>query len=1397
MAIKLKTINYLFVALLTVVCTCIFAVPEALAAVSADIYWTDPVNVSVAGGVLTKTAGSPWGAGAASAQVITGDGAVEFSAIQTSKARMLGLSSTNIDESYATIGYAIDAAAGGAVVIFESGVKVGNFGTYQSGDILRIERIGSAIYYKRNGATFYTSAITSSGDLIADASLNQDGAAIEHAMIEGAADIGVPVANAGADQTAISGNLVTLDGTASSDGNGTIVDYKWVQVQNDPNDPVVALAGDTTDTPSFTAPAVDGITVLTFELTVTDNDGLLAKDSVNVTVSPALAVTTTTLPGATQGALYSQILAVINGTPPYTWSIATGGLPTGISLDTNTGEISGTPLYLGTTAFTVQVTDAVLDTATQDLSITVNPPSAAVPIDWTDLVNVSAVGGTLTKTGGGTWGAGAASTQSISGDGAVEFTANQTTAARMLGLSSSNVDAGYNTINYALEASGSGLMFVFENGVNQGNFGTYQSGDILSVERIGTLIFYKRNGVTFHTSSVPYSGTLIADASLNQDGAAIEDAKIVGAVTLGLPIADAGADQLVNEGDSVTLDGTGSTDSDGTVVGYDWVQTGGPTVTLTGAATANPSFTAPAVTSNTVLTFQLTVTDNDGLLATDSVSVTVHDTNVLPTANAGVDQTVNEGVTVYLNGTGSSDSDGTVVQYRWSQTAGPAVSVTGGNSSTASFTAPAVSTDTVVSFRLEVTDNDGGTATDTVAITVRTTNLAPVANAGSDQVVNEGDGVTLDGTASSDSDGVIVSYNWVQTGGPVVALTGAATATPIFTAPAVSAVTGLGFRLTVTDDDGSTAIDNVIVTVNPLLQITTANLPKGVQGVIYSETLTAVHGVTPYTWSIILGNLPSGLSLNTATGEISGTPTASGTSTFTVQVADQTASTATQALSITVDPPGTTMSIDWVDLVNTSAVGGTLTKTGGAAWGAGAASSQVISGDGAVEFTATQTSVARMLGLSSVNVNASYSTINYAINAAGNGTVLVFENGANRGNFGAYQSGDALRIERVGNLIYYKRNGVTFYTSTVPSSGDLIADASLNQDGAIIENAVIQGAAVAGVPVADAGPDQTVKDGDSVTLDGTGSSDSNGTIVAYSWVQTAGPTVALTGASTVMPNFTAPAVATNTVLTFQLTVTDNDGLTSADLVNVTVAPLIITTTSLANGTQGVAYSQMLAAVNGTPPYTWSIALGGLPAGLSLNASTGEINGTPTTVGTSDFTVQVSDATLDTTTQALSITVGAGSSAIAVTWVDLVNVDAVGGTLTKTGGGAWGAGAASSQVIAGDGAGEFTATQTNTARMLGLSSTNVNESYNTINYAIDAAGNGTMLVFENGTNRGNFGAYQSGDVLRIERVGATIYYKRNGVTFYTSTIPYSGGLVADASLNQNGAAIENAVIEGGM
>ena len=85
--------------------------------------------------------------------------------------------------------------------------------------------------------------------------------------------------------------------------------------------------------------------------------------------------------------------------------------------------------------------------------------------------------------------------------------------------------------------------------------------------------------------------------------------------------------------------------------------------------------------------------------------------------------------------------------------------------------------------------------------------------------------------------------------------------------------------------------------------MTTTTVPNGVVGTPYSSTVSAVGGTPPYSWSVVSGSLPPGLALS-STGTISGTPTAAGSFTFTVEATDSVGATATQALTITIGAPG-------------------------------------------------------------------------------------------------------------------------------------------------------------------------------------------------------------------------------------------------------------------------------------------------------------------------------------------------------------------------------------------------------------------------------------------------------------------------------------------------------------
>ena len=102
-----------------------------------------------------------------------------------------------------------------------------------------------------------------------------------------------------------------------------------------------------------------------------------------------------------------------------------------------------------------------------------------------------------------------------------------------------------------------------------------------------------------------------------------------------------------------------------------------------------------------------------------------------------------------------------------------------------------------------------------------------------------------------------------------------------------------------------TATAQLTLTVNPsTVSITTATVPEGMVGLAYSTTIAASGGLAPLTFSVSSGSLPAGLSIGASTGVISGTPTASGSSTFTVKVTDSEspAASATKSYTLVVVP---------------------------------------------------------------------------------------------------------------------------------------------------------------------------------------------------------------------------------------------------------------------------------------------------------------------------------------------------------------------------------------------------------------------------------------------------------------------------------------------------------------
>ena len=199
------------------------------------------------------------------------------------------------------------------------------------------------------------------------------------------------------------------------------------------------------------------------------------------------------------------------------------------------------------------------------------------------------------------------------------------------------------------------------------------------------------------------------------------------------PIADAGGNLQAIRGEQVTLDGSASHDPDptGKIISYLWKSgednDGGAGLTLQNANQPVAVLSVPLVQDDTTFEFTLTVTDDEGAAAEDTVEVKVKG-NSKPVADAGSSKTAEIGEQVTLDGIGSHDADpnGQIVDYNWEQTSGSHhTSLNGANSATASFTAPAVEDDTTFEFTLTVTDDEGAAAEDTVEVEVEAPSPPP------------------------------------------------------------------------------------------------------------------------------------------------------------------------------------------------------------------------------------------------------------------------------------------------------------------------------------------------------------------------------------------------------------------------------------------------------------------------------------------------------------------------------------------------------------------------------------------------------------------------------------------------------------------------------------------------
>jgi len=356
------------------------------------------------------------------------------------------------------------------------------------------------------------------------------------------------------------------------------------------------------------------------------------------------------------------------------------------------------------------------------------------------------------------------------------------------------------------------------------------------------------------------------------------------------PVAEAGGPYSGTKNNAIAVDGSASTDSDGTIVSYDWDCDTDGTNDVTGA-TASCSY--PAVGSYTLT---LTVTDDAGATATDTAAVTVG--NDAPIAVAGGPYPADEAVAITLDASSSTDAGGAIVLYEWDCTTDGTVDQSG-TSPTVSCTYPEDGTFTAT---LTVTDDDGATATDTASVEVA--NVAPVIGSISVPSGSEGVGLAFSGSAT---DVVLdpITYTWDFGDGSATATGSSVNHT--YADDGTYTVT-----LTATDDEGgSSSMTGSAVITNAAPTFTSITTPAAVdEGASYAYTgVVADIGTGDIPDLVITWDWGDGTSTSTGNPGLH-TYADDGTYTIIATVDDQDGGTASQTTTVTVGnvQPGITSS---------------------------------------------------------------------------------------------------------------------------------------------------------------------------------------------------------------------------------------------------------------------------------------------------------------------------------------------------------------------------------------------------------------------------------------------------------------------------------------------------------
>ena len=480
------------------------------------------------------------------------------------------------------------------------------------------------------------------------------------------------------------------------------------------------------------------------------------------------------------------------------------------------------------------------------------------------------------------------------------------------------------------------------------------------------------------------------------------------------------------------------------------------------------------------------------------------------------------------------------------------------------------------------------------------------------------------------------------------------------------------YTVKVTDSEGTAATATATFTLQvnaPAITITPTTLTAATVGVAYTPTVTLVGagGTAPYSFAVTTGALPAGMTLSSA-GSLSGTPTAGGTFSFTVTATDANLNTGTQAYTWTVNAP----------TIVVLPAAGTLNATSNITY------SQTFTASGGTPvYTWTETGALP----TGITFNAATATLSGKTAVAGSFPISIKATDSSTGT-GPYSQTNAYTLVVGAPTITITPTTLTAATAGVTFTQQLTASGGATP----YTYAVTTGALPAGVTLSTAGlisGKPTAAGTFSFTVTATDNNTNTG-VQAYTWTVN-GPTLSMLPAAGTLNATVAAAYSQiftasggNTPYTFTETGTLPAGITwnaatatlsgtpteagsfpisikAADSTTGTGSPFSVTNAytltvagptiavtpaagALTAATAGVAYTTVtFGASGGTAPYTFSLASGAVPAGMTFNAAAGTLSGTPTAVGSFSFSVKATDSTTGTgapfsTTNAYTLTV---------------------------------------------------------------------------------------------------------------------------------------------------------------